>query len=155
MTKGIDLHADELRKVIISRRIPKGASAEDRISAGTEQQGDCLVWVGSSDSSGYGTMFFQTRTIQPHRAAWALRHGFLSKDVLVIHTCENPLCCNPDHMFTGQQPDIAKYLVSVNRAYWQVDPSTQQEKGIKYGFPKGRKPTHGFGSPLRNRNPSA
>ena len=154
MTIGIDLHADELREVVVSPKFPNGASAEERLLEKLEQRGDCLIWTGRTNSGDRGEIFFQGRLIQSHRAIWALRYGFLSKTDSVIHSCLNPRCCNPDHMFIGTQPDIAKHLVSVNEAHWQKFPEAQRERGFKYGFPKGHKPTHGFGSPLRNRNPS-
>src|SRR6185503_11207795 len=36
-----------------------------------------------------------------HRVAWILAHGAIAQNMCVLHTCDNPPCCNPDHLFLG------------------------------------------------------
>jgi hypothetical protein len=39
-----------------------------------------------------------------HRAVWLVAHGELP-EVEVCHSCDNPPCCNPAHLFVGTHAD--------------------------------------------------
>lgn len=60
----------------------------------------CWEWQGARDSFGYG----QAREAT-HRTAWALTHGPIPSGMCVCHRCDNPPCCNPDHLFLGTRAD--------------------------------------------------
>lgn len=70
----------------------------------------CVEWQRSS-SSGYGhgrmmvVAYGVRRNVFPHRVAYALRHGEDPGEMLVLHKCNNPACCNPDHLALGDDMD--------------------------------------------------
>jgi hypothetical protein len=43
-----------------------------------------------------------------HRAAYVLANGEIPSGKFVLHKCDNPKCCNPNHLFLGTQSDNAK-----------------------------------------------
>lgn len=62
----------------------------------------CWGWLGSLDQHGYG---YQGRE-RAHRIAWEVYHRkSLKKGDVVRHTCDNPSCCNPEHLRLGSQKD--------------------------------------------------
>ncbi len=40
-----------------------------------------------------------------HRASWQISFGPIPDGLQVLHTCDNPPCCNPAHLFLGTQLD--------------------------------------------------
>lgn len=50
-----------------------------------------------------------------HRWAWADRFGSIPDGMRVCHTCDNPPCCNPAHLFLGTDADNAQDRASKGR----------------------------------------
>ena len=75
----------------------------------------CIEWQGSRDKNGYGTLRAGRKDYKAHRAAFERTHGPIPKGMMVCHTCDNPPCCNVDHMFLGSASDNAQDCVSKSR----------------------------------------
>jgi hypothetical protein len=65
---------------------------------------ECWLWRGYCDGDGYGCFCINGKVELTHRLAWMFTTGAMSK-VNVLHTCDNPRCCNPAHLFEGTQAD--------------------------------------------------
>jgi hypothetical protein len=65
---------------------------------------ECWPWTAFTDK-GYGQFEVANRPILAHRIAYALVYGTFSKELCVCHTCDNPSCCNPTHLFLGTRLD--------------------------------------------------
>lgn len=63
----------------------------------------CWEWPGTRDKDGYGHLMFRKKRYKTHRIAAMLTYGTLSGDKVVCHTCDNPPCCNPSHLFLGNR----------------------------------------------------
>lgn len=64
----------------------------------------CWPWISSKGYYG-GFKAFSYRTVMSHRAAFFFGHGADPGDMYVCHRCDNPPCCNPDHLFLGTALD--------------------------------------------------
>lgn len=42
-----------------------------------------------------------SRPVLAHRMAWELHQGSPPGNAHVLHRCDNPPCCNPSHLFLG------------------------------------------------------
>jgi hypothetical protein len=75
----------------------------------------CWEWTGSPDSAGYGMFSLYGVHYKAHRMSWFLHHGPIPDELCVLHTCDNPCCVRPDHLFLGTMGDNNRDKVSKNR----------------------------------------
>lgn len=61
----------------------------------------CTVWTGAQDQNGYGRLHFGGRQARAHRVAFELATGVAPGALMVCHSCDNPGCCNPAHLWLG------------------------------------------------------
>jgi hypothetical protein len=66
----------------------------------------CWLWARGR-TKGYGRLRLGGKLWRAHRLAWQCVHGLLADDIKVLHTCDNPPCCNPAHLYAGTQLDNA------------------------------------------------
>jgi len=65
----------------------------------------CWEWQAGRSWAGYGdfSMGRKRKHIIASRFAWELTNGPVPKGKCVLHTCDNPPCCNPAHLFLGSR----------------------------------------------------
>lgn len=66
---------------------------------------ECWEWTAGGLPQGYGRILIQRRGILTHRLAYELTHGPIPKGMCILHKCDNPPCCNPNHLFLGTYLD--------------------------------------------------
>lgn len=77
----------------------------------------CYVWHAYKNPKGYGMFEAASRqTKLAHRVAWEMVNGPIPQGMLVCHTCDNPSCVNPAHMFLGTDADNKRDSISKGRA---------------------------------------
>lgn len=50
-----------------------------------------------------------------HRVSYEITYGEIPDGLFVLHRCDNPVCCNPSHLFLGTQSENAKDMWAKNR----------------------------------------
>ena len=74
-----------------------------KISKG--KKSECWPWLGNPIKDGYGHFRIgNLGKFYAHRIAFFLHNGSIS-NLLVLHKCDNPICCNPHHLFQGTDAD--------------------------------------------------
>ncbi len=85
-------------------------------------EGDgCWEWQRGRFPKGYGRVALPRHgnDTQPqegaHRIAWLLTNGPIPDGLWVLHRCDNPPCCRPDHLFLGTLQDNVDDMVAKGR----------------------------------------
>lgn len=61
----------------------------------------CWEWNRYLNKSGYGRIIHKGNNILLHRLMFQLKYGEFDSNLFVCHKCDNPKCCNPEHLFLG------------------------------------------------------
>jgi hypothetical protein len=67
--------------------------------------GACWPWTAAANYSGRGLFRFRGRNQVASRVAYILTVGEIPDGQCVCHSCDNPSCCNPAHLWLGTQAE--------------------------------------------------
>jgi hypothetical protein len=74
---------------------------------------DCWEWTGCKNPKGYGVLGAKEIGEQlAHRISYIVHVGSIPKGMCVLHKCDNPSCCNPRHLFLGDNNDNTQDMIS-------------------------------------------
>jgi hypothetical protein len=79
---------------------------------------ECWPWKACLDKKGYGkwsTGPSYGLSTKSHRVAWQLKKGTIPSGIYVCHVCDNPSCCNPDHLWLGTALDNTRDMMKKGR----------------------------------------
>ncbi len=80
----------------------------------------CWPWMGSRHKRGYGNFWVRGKSYRATRIVLFLRDGVDPLEWKALHSCDNPPCCNDDHLFPGTQADNADDMMKKGR--WRPIP---------------------------------
>lgn len=87
---------------------PKGEGLIARFLAKVDKRGpdECWDWADPPNVWGYGSLRLKrARAVQAHRFALVLHLRSERTDLMVLHSCNRPCCCNPRHLRFGTARD--------------------------------------------------
>jgi len=67
--------------------------------------GGCWEYTGGCDGDGYGVIVINGKQCRTHRLSMILAGHDIPAGYFVCHHCDNPPCCNPEHLFIGTLQD--------------------------------------------------
>lgn len=81
-----------------------------------KSEDECWPWKGTLNKQGYGAIGFKDRKPKgAHRVTYQITKGDIPEGMVVMHTCDNPQCCNPKHLKLGTYSDNSEDMVSKGR----------------------------------------
>lgn len=73
-----------------------------RVCGVTANPDKCWEWQRGGTKAGYGLLTISGHTQYAHRLAWQLANGRPPRKAMeILHSCDNPPCCNPNHLREG------------------------------------------------------
>lgn len=104
LTKSGRSHCEKC-KVSLTRPTYRQKTKERLLRGVKKTPNGCWEWVKGFDSNGYGNITVECKTQRVHIISYQLFVGLIPSGMCVCHTCDNPPCCNPDHLFLGTHRD--------------------------------------------------
>lgn len=89
---------------------------KDLFSYTEKDERGCWNWTRRSKQNGYGVAYFGKERWLAHRAAYSLVKGEIPKGMSVCHSCDNPACINPDHLWLGTHKENMHDSIKKGRA---------------------------------------
>jgi hypothetical protein len=78
--------------------------------------GDCLEYTGARSKNGYGVIWVDGKWLGAHRLAWALANNKpVPNGKHILHSCDNPPCCEPGHLRPGTRSQNMVDMVARGR----------------------------------------
>ena len=83
------------------------------------KEGSCWNWKAGKNSDGYGVFRAGTHNELAHRYSYMISVGVIPDNLMLCHTCDNPSCVNPKHLFLGDQFANMQDMLTKGRGRWQ------------------------------------
>lgn len=96
----------------------------ERFWAKVDTSGECWEWQAFRDPNDYGR--FEKRLAS--RVAYELTNGAIAQGLHVLHSCDNPPCCNPAHLFLGTHADNMHDMAVKGRTHFHGGNSQNRAK---------------------------
>jgi hypothetical protein len=80
-----------------------------------DKDSGCHLWTGHRDADGYGLTSAEGKRRVAHRVAWEVANGPIPEGMIVMHTCDNPACCNPEHLQLGTHAENTRDRIKKGR----------------------------------------
>ncbi len=119
----------------------------------------CWVWSGHTYKNGYGVRKAFGKDVSAHRFSYELHKGSIPHGMMVLHSCDNKRCINPDHLRVGSHSENMAEASSRGRMrsgtrhpmYGRSNPRPLQANrvrvlGVEYSSQKEAERSLGLGS---------
>ena len=106
------------------RNAPRGQTDAERLahySGAQDHKTGCIEWQAGTSPKGYGVICIPGGgTALAHRVAYSEATGNpIPPGIVVMHSCDNPPCVNPDHLAERTHADNVRDREAKGRGVWK------------------------------------
>jgi hypothetical protein len=98
----------------VDQREPLAVKLMRYVQVGNENE--CWPFVGTTDAKGYGMVQYDGSMRGAHRASYIVHKGQIPEGMLIMHSCDNPPCCNPKHLSLGTKKSNYDDMINKGRS---------------------------------------
>lgn len=167
---GVPLGGFAMGKDYESRVLQDTAYWRAHIAArkGPPDENGCELWLGYTDSKGYGVFQAYGKRMRAPRAALTLKLGKPLGNLWALHTCDNRLCVKPEHLYAGNNSDNRRDMYARHPRYMtnaqiaavqrltqggKMPAAIAQELGVGYSAVRAWRFRNGYAKPRPQRTP--
>ena len=89
----------------------------ERVEAQTVvNENGCHEFTGYKNECGYGRIHKDKKLVFVHREVYEKVHGYIPKGMVIMHSCDNPACINPNHLSANYQSENIKDMIEKGRS---------------------------------------
>lgn len=115
---------------------PKPVTIDWIFSNCTIDEKGCWIWLGGTGTRGYPTTMVNGKTIRiSHLSYETYRNEPFPSGLYALHSCDNPSCCNPEHISAGTQQDNMNHM-KIRGRFEGFSQSNRRAKGERHGMAK-------------------
>jgi hypothetical protein len=79
---------------------------------------ECWDWNASvTKNGGYGQLHIKGKSKLAHRFSYEIFYGAIPEGAWICHKCNNPVCCNPTHLYVGDPFTNAQDRIAAGTVY--------------------------------------
>ena len=102
----------------------------------TKDSQSCWEWKAGRSQSGYGIFSYLGKDVVASRMAYCIANGGIPESKIICHKCDNPPCCNPNHLYAGTFFDNYKDSVDRKRLVYNTPKTTKWNTELSKKYPE-------------------